>query len=81
MTMNMNVYENRNSFSLFLSVKSKMKNIANLIELRGVKEEFCLSIANKSVQNCRNYAIARKLIAHGNSTLQKPETFRKLQQY
>ena len=77
MTMNMNVksIDNRNLFSLFLSSQSKMKNIANLIELRGVKEEFCLSIANKSVQNCRNYAIARKLIAHGNSTLQKPETF------
>ena len=75
MNMNVKSIENRNSFSLFLSSQSKMKNIANLIELRGVKEEFCLSIANKSVQNCRNYAIARKLIAHGNSTLQKPETF------
>ena len=75
MNMNVKSIENRNSFSLFLSSQSKMKNIANLIELKGVKEEFCLSIANKSVQNCRNYAIARKLIAHGNSTLQKPETF------
>ena len=75
MNMNVKSIDNRNLFSLFFSSQSKMKNIANLIELRGVKEEFCLSIANKSVQNCRNYAIARKLIAHGNSTLQKPETF------
>ena len=75
MNMNVKSIDNRNLFSLFFSSQSKMKNIANLIELKGVKEEFCLSIANKSVQNCRNYAIARKLIAHGNSTLQKPETF------
>ena len=75
MNMNVKSIDNRNLFSLFLSSQSKMKNIANLIELRGVKEEFWLSIASKSVQNCRNYAIARKLIAHGNSTLQKPETF------
>ena len=75
MNMNVKSIDNRNLFSLFFSSQSKMKNIANLIELKGVKEEFCLSIANKSVQNCRNYAIARNLIAHGNSTLQKPETF------
>ena len=67
--------ENRNSFSFFLYTKSKTKNVANLMELGEVKEEFCLSIANKSVQNYRNYARARKLIAHGNSTLQKPQTF------
>ena len=45
------------------------------MELGEVKEEFCFSIANKSVQNYRNYARARKLIAHGNSTLQKTQTF------
>ena len=67
--------ENRNSFTLFLYTKSKTKNVANLMELGEVKEEFCLSIANKSVQNYRNYARARKLIAHGNSTLQKTQTF------